>query len=290
VSLTKRLGDAARSSLRAGRGLVGDSSGHGPEALYARILDGRHLWLAVPAELGRPLLWDERAHREVALDHLDGVEESEYASVRWLLEDALAEHDGAELLVAAATEDGDPVPLRPPSREPATRLRIPPTPDRRWRFVLPTSDDGLLRVRRNKAASVAILEQIATVGASVRVEISSDQDGPVRLIFIDKDGQVAHEVPMTREHDLLVVTLGEADLPEVAGGYGLWVGTPEHYQAVLRRHNDLHVSEGDDILLPLVLGGPEGDVVAGRFRFNAQGGLRIARRPSTGDAAAGADA
>jgi hypothetical protein len=277
LSLAKRLGSVARSGLQGGRELVGDPSDGGAETLYARILDGRHLWLAVPAELGRPLLWDEQARREVVVENLDGEDHPEYASVRWLLEDALADGENAELLVAAAAGDGTPVPLHLPPPPPTGSLRVPPTPDRRWRFVLPASEDGLLRVRRTRAVAVAVLEEISTVGASVRIVVTSDQEGDVRLLFLE-EGRLAHDLPMTREGARLVVTLGEHDLPAVTGGYGLWVGTPEEHRPVVRRNNDLLVGDADDVLLPLVLGAQDDGMVAGRFRFNSQGALRVARR------------
>jgi len=285
VKIAKRLGDAARTTVRTGRGLVGGSGAEGTEALYARILDGRHLWLAVVAEAGRPALWDEQAGREVeAVDdltrHADHSEHGEgCVSVRWRLEEALPEREGAELLVVTMADDG-PTPARHPARAGGDSLRIPPTPERKWRFALPASDDGLLRVRRTRAADVAVLEEIHHAGAGARLVCSTAQDGDVRLLFVDKEKGVVHSVPVQRvDGARCEVTLGADDLPSAPGGYRVALGTAEAHRNVVRRHNDLLVKDPSDVLLPMVLGGADDAEVAGRFQFAQEGVLRLVRRP-----------
>jgi hypothetical protein len=294
VNIRRRLGDAARITTRAGRGLGRGAEAAAPQARYARVLDGEHLWLAVPADAGRPMLWDEAADR--AVDVVDGLppghaeHDPSCVSVRWRLGDALPESEGAQLLVVVVTGDGDPVPVLRPPRPPASSLRIPPTADRRWRFALPAENDGLLRVRRTRAASVAVLDSIRPTGPTVTLVCTTPHEVAPRLLFQGKGERGAeHSIPMTVDEGRYTASVGLAELPERPGGYRLAIGTPEENLTIARHHNDLHIDDTGSVLLPLVLDADAAEVV-GRFVFNNQGVLRVVRRDAATDAPAEASA
>jgi hypothetical protein len=252
----------------------------GPAAAYARILDGEHLWLAVPAGLGEPALWDEQADGLVpVVDDLPPDEpdtDRPLASVRWLLTEALAERDRAELLVVVRTDSGDPVPLRPPPAPSRTGLRTPPTPDGRWRFVLSVGEDGFLRVRRRRLRDVAWLSKIGLSGRSVQLTCRMEQEGAVRLLFLGRDGRLGGEIPMERRGDDLHATIRADDLPPQAGTYRAAVGTPERHAPITRSRNGLTLVEPRTVLMPLVL--DTDDQVVGRFQLSGRGVLLLVRR------------
>ena len=152
---------------------------------------------------------------------------------------------------------------------------MPPTSDFRWRFALVTDDEGLLRVRRTRAAAVARLLHIGSDGETVTITCTAPQDGPVQLLFISKDG-VEHALPTERTDDGVRRVLAAADLPPEPGTYKVAVGTREAHVSVARRHNDLRVEEWSMVLLPLVLD-PLTAGVAGRLTYSPHGVLRVTR-------------
>jgi hypothetical protein len=278
VNFTQRLGGGARKVARTTRAVVRDLTLDATDAVYARVLDGEHLWVAVAAGAGRPALQDVVTGDLMEAEPLPD-EDPAYASARWRLADLLPETDDAEaLLVAVAEKGGKPSLLRPPPPPPPSSLRTPPTPDGRWRFLLVTDDDGFLRVRRTRAAHVARLLEISTDGTSVRLRLSPPGPGlEPRLHFVRKDGTVAHSVPVAVDGEDLVATLHATDVPDRQGGYRIAVGPDADPVTVARLTNDLTVGEASAVLLPFLLD-PDTDLVAGRFVFSDQGVLRFARK------------
>ena len=280
MNFTQRLGGGARKVARTTRAVVRDLAGDAADAVYARVLDGEHLWVAVPAEAGRPALQDPRTG-ELTQAEPSADEDPAYASARWRLAVVLPETEDAEALLVAVGEKGKPAALRLAVAPPDSHLRTPPTPDGRWRFLVVTDDDGFLRVRRTQAAHVARLVAIGAAGPGVRLRLSPPSGGlEPRLHFVRKDGSVAHSVPIEVEGDDLVATLHAADVPDQQGGYRLAVGPLADPVTVARLTNDLTVGEASAVLLPFLLD-PETDQVVGRFVFSDQGVLRFARKDTT---------
>ncbi|GAA4378297.1 hypothetical protein [Nocardioides caricicola] len=277
MKFTQRLGDGARAVNRATRSLGRDLVG-GPEAVYARVLDGEHLWVAVDAATGRPALRDPASGEIVEATALPG-EDPAYASARWRLDDVLPPAEDAELQLVALTGDGaKPTRLRPAPPHPEGNLRVPPTPDGRWRFLVEPDARGLLRVRRSSAAHVARLTHISVDGDAVRVVVSPPVAGlEPRLHFVAKDDLVAHSVPAETAGGEIVAHVRVTDLPATAGGYRVAVGPLTEPVTVVRLRNDIHITEPANVLLPHLLD-PETEAIAGRFLYTTQGVLRLMRK------------
>ena len=159
--LGRRLGDAARSAARDLR----DAGGSEPIAAYARVLDGRHLWLAVDAPgLGGE---DVRLLHEGAdvTPPNDAPADPAYLSLRWDL-DALPGDDGATYAVVAGHR-----PVRAGDLPEAGPMRTPPDPEGRWQYDVRT-DDGILTLGRRAHAVGAEIEALETDGAEVVLRMS----------------------------------------------------------------------------------------------------------------------
>lgn len=129
------------------------SSGGGPVASYAGILDGRRLWLSVEGSVA--LRDGSGALHPLAGDLAAGVD----------LPTGEGEWD--------VLSDGEPVTVAPFPRNPA---RVPPTPDGRWQLALDRTDAGTLRVRcRRRPPGVDVLG-FAVEGDGVRVTLAGDAD------------------------------------------------------------------------------------------------------------------
>ncbi|GAA1166266.1 hypothetical protein [Nocardioides aquiterrae] len=280
MNFTQRLGGGVRKAARTTRAVVRDLAGEAADAVYARVLDGEHLWVAVPAGAGRPALQDPATGELTEAEPLPD-EDPAYASARWRLTDVLPETEDAEALLVAVGDKAKPAALRLAVAPADSHLRTPPTPDGRWRFLVVTDDAGFLRVRRTRAARVARLLAITSAGGSVQLRLSPPEAGlEPRLHFVRKDGTVAHSVVAVTDGDDVVATLGAADVPAPQGGYRIAVGPADDPVTVARLTNDLTVVEASAVLLPFLLD-PETDMVAGRFVFSDQGVLRFARKVST---------
>ena len=280
MNFTQRLGGGVRKAARTTRAVVRDLAGDAADAVYARVLDGEHLWVAVPSAAGRPALQDPATGELTQAEPLPG-EDPAYASARWRLADVLPETEDAEALLVAVGEKGKPAALRLAAAPPDSHLRTPPTADGRWRFLVVTDDDGFLRVRRTRAAHVARLLAITTADGGVRLRLGPPEPGlEPRLHFVRKDGTVAHSVDAVTDGDDVVATLRTADVPAAQGGYRIAVGPADDPVTVARLTNDLTVTDSSAVLLPFLVD-PETDLVAGRFVFSDQGVLRFARKVST---------
>jgi len=250
---------------------------------YARILDGEHLWLAVPVEAGRPSLWDESAHAAVPVENdlpSDHVEhDPAWNSVRWRLSEALPMEDRAELAVVAVPDGARPVPLRTVESEPESNLRTPTTVDGRWCFGLRHGRGGVLRVVRRRAKDVARLTGVRLEGCTVEITCHADLPTTGHLLFVDGKGDVvAESATRTTEPDTVVARLSPHELPSAPGTYRVVLGSAERHLPVFRQHDDLLLETWSSALMPTVLQ-PDLDDVAGRFQLNKYGALRLVCRP-----------
>ncbi len=282
MKFTQRLGDGARAVTRATRTIARDLLG-GPEAVYARVLDGEHLWVAIAAGAGRPALRDPQSGELIEADPLPG-EDPSYVSARWRLDDLLPVTEDAALQLVALDESAKPTQLRPGPPAPEVGLRVPPTPDGHWRFLVEPDEHGLLRVRRSRAAHVARLMEVTVDGHAVRLVCSPPEPGlEPWLHFVSKDDAVVHSVAAEQVGDDLVVSVTAADLPAEPGGYRVAVGSAAEPVTVVRLRNDIHIIEPANVLLPHLIDA-ETEAVAGRFLFAFQGVLRLMRKDNTEEA------
>lgn len=143
------------------------------EAMYARILDGRHLWLAVRGE--GPL-----ALRSTAGDDLDVPTEER--------------HGLLTAIVPVAQIEGDMTLVAGPGRKAAPVRHVAPAPgsavthDGRTGVVV-ESVDGMVVVRRQPARGIEVSE-LASVDGGVAVGLSTVEDsgprGSVSLVVKDQ--------------------------------------------------------------------------------------------------------
>ena len=252
----------------------------GPRAVYARILDGEHLWIAVPADAGRPALWDPAtqtvidAPNNLPADHVE--HDPAYVSVRWRLTDVVPEEDKATLLtVVVPAAGGRPRPLRRPRpAPPPSSLRTPTTPDGRWQFALNDAKDGVLCVRRERVAMVRLLA-VEVAETTVSLSFTSSQEGPLQLLFV-KAGGIKHSVPTERIGDRIIARLDAESMPEF-GVYRVALGTPASHVQVSRQRNDLAITDWSTVLMPEVLA-PDRSRVVAALQFTKAGLLQLTRR------------
>lgn len=122
------------------------SSGSGPVASYAGLLDGRRLWISVD---GAPALRDAAGTvHPLAGDPAAGLD--------------LPAGEGVWDVLA----DGEPVTVAP---FPPSPTRVPP--DGEWQCALVRTDAGALRVRRSRRAAGVDVAGLAVDGAGVRVSV-----------------------------------------------------------------------------------------------------------------------
>jgi hypothetical protein len=279
VKITQRLEGRARTVARAARDL-GRGSANGPRAVYARVLDGERLWLALDAGVGEPALRrpdsGEILRPDDDLPSGQADHEPGFRSVRWLLTTVVPEADGAELEVVVLPDGGgSPQRLLGPGGHPESPSRADTTPDGRWRFVLDADPGLVLRVRRLAVPPAARLLSVSAAHGAVTLECEvSGHDRP-DLLLVDNDGQVAARLETTPTERGFVRTLGDADLP-APGGYRVALGTPDDFVPVFRWHTDLHIPDPTNVLLPM-LTDEDGDRVTARLRFAPGGALRLQR-------------
>jgi hypothetical protein len=284
VKITQRLEDRARTAARAARDLGRRPLGRGPQAVYARILDGERLWLALDADAGEPALrrTDTREVVQPADDLPAGhsAHEPGVRSVRWLLTDVVPEADGAEVEVIVRPAAGAAaLSILAPEPHPESPARVDTTPDGRWRFVLDSAVGDTLRVRRVPVPPSSRLRAVSAGPGSVTVVCEDVGRDQADLLLLDDDRQVAARLPMDRTAAGFERTIRTADLPALAGGYRVVLGSPEDYVLVVRQHSDLHVPDPTAVLLPM-LTHEDGDRVSGRLRFAPHGALRVQRLAS----------
>ncbi|MCD4536304.1 hypothetical protein LRP67_19605 [Nocardioides sp. cx-169] len=216
-------------------------------AVYARILDGERLWLAVPARPGATLTVRGLPGGEQALptEHDAGL-----ATARVDLAGLLAGSAEPEVVLTFAL-DGSPVewsggPLPGPTK-------VPPTRDGRWQLRV-ESADGRLRVLR------AATDPVVPVTA-----LSSDDEGALLRLSVDAGAE------LVSVHDERVVgstAVGPDGLvrPDLPPGR-LAVRTGGRLLPVVRRERDLK-RPNFAVALPATR--------TGRLRWLPEGRLSIA--------------
>jgi hypothetical protein len=277
VKITQRLEGRARNVARAARDL-GRGSADRSQAVYARVLDGERLWLALDADAGEPAL--RRVDSGEILQPVDDLSpgqadhEPGFRSVRWLLTTLVAESDGAELeVVVRPTGGGSPQRVLGPAPHPESPARADTTADGRWRFVLDSEPGPGLRVRRTAVPAAARLLAVSAAHGAVTLECERAGRDRADLLLVDTDGQVAARLDTEPTERGFSRTLSNADLP-AHGGYRVVLGAPDDFVPVVRWHTDLHLPDPTSVLLPM-LTDEDGDRVSARLRYGPGGALRL---------------
>ncbi len=272
---------------------TGDSPGSGPRAVYARILDGDSLWLAVEEATG-PLAIRDRATGRVTPLGSDLPDHPGLTSVRTnLAAQAGTGETGAVFDVVTLSRRGaKPVWIATPAID--DPITTPPSRDDRWQFTIRRSDDGFLRVRRDSLAPAAYVSSTASTaagtGLTIQLRLSRAPSHPPRLALVDTENR-SHPLTTVELHDIddgaeSRLWSGELTIAAVPSEPGvatlLAVVVGDEVWPVLRDHNDLR-SPGRSVVLP-GLTDPEGDTELVRVQYQHEARIRIWRPDPAGGA------
>lgn len=246
----------------------------GVDAHYARILDGRRLWLAVPDDVPAPALSSSEHGLVTPVDELADDRHAAppgIRSVRWNLESTLAGLGPGEYAVVVPADDG-PRPVRLPDAWPEEVVTSPAWHDRAMDLTLVRGADGDLIVRA--AAPRRVVDLLAVSYADGAAELVLDVaagDRPA-ISLIDDTDAVVGELAATHDSDGLHCTITADTVPAVPGPYRFVAGGDG--LPVVRRDNGLRDSR--HVLLPFIPE-PDGDNVIGRLIFRPNGRLVLRR-------------
>lgn len=248
-----------------------------PVVAYAAV-DGRTLWLAVPAGPGSLGLRDAEG-AVVQLPSTVADEQPGYLSARVDLDELLT--PGAGTATGTTSYDAvlvsgsgnakalwaHPLPARTDTRPQAF------DDDHLW--DLARLDDGTLRVTRTLRPAGVWLRSVRLDGDSVIVTTDPVEQAEPELRLVEPEGAVVLTRPMTTGDDgLLHASLSVADLPP---GDEAWPRVHVGDLPVWRRHDDLVRAEFATVL-PLLFG-EDLDTPAVRFRFAPDGMLALRLAP-----------
>ncbi|MDP2773106.1 MAG: hypothetical protein Q8O61_06075 [Nocardioides sp.] len=248
-----------------------------PGAAYASV-DGRTLWLAVPAGPGTLALRDE-AGTVVPLRSAVADEQPGYLSARADLDDLLSpatDTTSYDVVLVAGGGSAKAVWSHPLPDGEDVRPRVCADGTHLW--DLARLDDGSLQVVRVPQPPAVWLRSIRLDGETVTVTTDPVDSADPELRLADLEGNLTLARPMTSGDDgLLHATLALADLPP---GDEVWPRVLVGDLPVRRRDNDL-VKAQQATMLPMLFGDdPETPLL--RFRFAPDGmlGVRLAGRTS----------
>ncbi len=178
-------------------------------AVYARILDGDSLWLAVTGTDERVGLRHE-ATGDVLEPENDAPADPVAASYRWHLPSALpplADDTDHDTFLVVALPSG--APLRAEALPDPEPMRTPPTRDGRWQLDVRRREGGAVVVRRDRRGPVAEVVAVDQDDDGVTLTVTAPGGTATawRLLVVDGDGQRVGEVPMTTDDRGAVTTL-----------------------------------------------------------------------------------
>ncbi len=219
-----------------------------PPVVFAGILDGRHLWLAVDAQPGALTLRDRASGEVLDLPSEVTEDQPDHRSVRLDLDRLTGETYDVVLVPA-------------PGRTPRP-LWTPPLPAAAYRgWALRRGPDGELHVDRLPPERGVVLDAVRTDGDRVVLTLSEPVDD---LLLLGPDGAPAGRIG---------TTFGLADLPTGAGRLlQPVVGSAEEHRPVVRRANDFTRPDAA-VLLPHLV--DDEDRPRARLRWRADVGLVI---------------
>jgi len=298
VRIGRKLGERARAAATPalGRLLASDAAEPipssldepapiaGPQAVYARVLDGDSLWLAV-TETTDPVGVRREGTDEVVVPVSDAPPDDEVISLRWHLPSVLPGDDPAVFEVVTAT--GTPVRSHPlPDQAP---MRTPPSRNGRWQFAVRRREGGALVVRRDAREPAAEVVAVHLTDAGVTFTLTDPGLSAPRLRLVDAAGKVVSELPMTRSEDGLTATVGADDVPDQQGPHWLLaLGNDAESVPVLRRRND-NATPGRSTVLPLLRAGEGETRSMVRFQYQLEARVRVNRPPTSGEGHADGD-
>jgi hypothetical protein len=285
VNFAGKLERRARSVARRVLAVHRNRTARGPRAVYAGILDGERLWLAVDREAGEPALLDVSTGDLVrpVSDLPEGHAETEpsFRSVRWPLSGVLPASADAEFeVVVVRGRDGHAT----TETVRVETLPDPPGPNRTldsddpgWQFILVREPRGALRVRRRQRPSVARVVDAQYVNRTAAITVEPLGRESAELLMLDQaQGVVLARLPMEATDRGFRRVIVDADVPTDPGPYFAAFGTPEDHVPIVRRNNDLFITDPGSALLPVVTE-HGGDADAVRLRFGPEGMLRFVR-------------
>lgn len=264
------LGRRLRSRVRDGVGAAHDqgaphagAAGRGddaPEATYAAVLDGRHLWIGVDRP-GFPALRDTTTGRIVAGGGPEQVATSDPADAPG--------HDPAVLALPPVPDGALEVVLlgpgavdaRPVLGRPTDDGRVPVASGDRHRWELRRGADGALRLQAEQVAVALLLQEVGTCPGAITLRCAAAE--PLALL------------PATGEHRPHPLEIDDAgrsvltpdDLVGVPAGRAAVVAAADH-RPVRRRDDTLSQPRRGAPLPELV--DPDGRLVV-RLRWTGEG-------------------
>jgi hypothetical protein len=289
VKLTQRLGNAARDAADQARGrarerlhrsddeavapAAPDAPGSRPQAAFAGILDGRHLWLAVDATPGTLAIRETDTASIVPLPSDLAEDDPRYRSVRTDLT-GLPGEAAARYEVVITAPGGKVHRVWTPPLARNEPVRTPAAGDTQWQ--LSRAVDGTLELLREQAPAGAVLVDIqAPDDDSVTLRIGGAPAVAELRLVDDESGDVLLTTPLRRENGMAVASIAHADVPD---GLGLSAGVFVGDLPVRRRASDL-TRPDNAVLLPQVQNeSNEGPLFALVYRWLPDGVLRV-RRP-----------
>lgn len=282
MKITDPLGAHARNAARVTRNRVRRKLLQWPSAVYANILDGQRLWLALPADAGEPALRDPETGEiihpvdDLPTGHADT--EPGYRSVRWRLDEVLPRADDARLDVVALQGRGQelrPRPVQVTELDQPGAARALTTPDGAWQFFLGAAG-GTLQVVRGQAARVSRVLDAGFVDRSASITCEADGRMTAELLLLDQDRRPVARLPMQRTDRGFERLVRDEDVPREPMSYRVALGSASDHVPVVRRRNELRIVDHLSVLMPLILESGT-DHVGARVRFAPDGGLRIVR-------------
>ena len=255
----------------------GPSDDGGPVAVYARVLDGESLWLAVDGATG-PIRLRREGEGALVEPENDAPSDPTYTSLRWHLPTALPGDDAAVFEVVTA--DGDPLRARPlPDRSP---MRTPPSRDGRWQFEVRRREGGALVVERAVRPPTAEVADTVVDDDGLVVTFTDAGLAEPRLLLVDGTEATVAEIEVVRAGDLWSATVHAGVVPTEQGPlWTLVLADGDRRVPLVRPRND-SAMPGHATVLPFLWTGDGDERSMVRFQYQREGRIRV-NRPPTGE-------
>lgn len=221
-------------------------------AVYARVLDGDHLWLAVPAPTGETLTvrGGPSGEAPVPSEHRDGLAVATL-DVAGLLADLDADKVVLTFALDGETVGWEGAPMVGPTK-------VPPTRDGRWQLRA-FAADGELRVACTRADATCVVSEVSHDGDVVTLTLSVTDGELLALAESTEVGRVPVRAGLAVLDASLVVPDGTVAR--------LVVTTSGAHVPVVRRQRDLKRANFA-VVLPTTAGG--------RLQWQPDGQLALA--------------
>lgn len=263
----------------------------GPVAVYARVLDGDTLWLAVTGTEGKLALRHLETGRVTPMGS-DLPDDPGVRSIRTNLTAGLPPSTTPVVFEVVALEARGTRPVRIDRLPQLHPIRTPPSRDGRWQFDVRRADDGVLRIRRDPAGVAAYVIGAEPIDDDLLLTLTDPGAPPdAALLFVADPGGPLAATPLVRSGGSLQARITPEHPPTRVGlTTMLYVGTTSEPTLipVVRSHNDL-VAPGTSVLLPTLIdsSGAAGPLI--RFHYQGQGRIIVRRPAESAEYAGGAD-